>query len=50
MSYAILIIQGALFGLVAGWSYPINEYTAESLGLIALNAFLVVMYGVFNDD
>ena len=44
MNLIPLILQGALAGFVAGQAFP--EHTWEFFTVLALNAVLVVAYGV----
>ncbi len=45
MTFAVLIVQGALMGYVAGQAFT----GAAFWGICIINAILVVMYGIAKD-
>ena len=47
MSTLFLILQGAMFGVVAGWAFP--GWTWEFFALVIANAVFIVAYGVAED-
>jgi hypothetical protein len=43
VSWILLIMQGAVFGVVSGWAFP--GYSPEFFALVLANAVLTVSYG-----
>lgn len=44
MSTLVMILQGALIGVVAGWAYP--DWGWEFFAICAANAVLTVSYAI----